>query len=110
MAAHVSLAPKDWRAAMADRTARTSRLDDHVVRSAACTQPSVSPDLFFPAPADTAGAERAKKICRTCPVVRECLLMALTTRDEHAVLGATTPDERRKLRRHLAHKRRRAAA
>lgn len=36
----------------------------------------------------------AKTYCARCPVVAECLRMAVSTKDRHAVLGGTTPAER----------------
>ena len=63
---------------------------------AACR--SAEPDLFFPAvPSDlTSGqAERAKALCRACPVRRECLQFALATRQSYGVWGGMTELERR---------------
>jgi WhiB family redox-sensing transcriptional regulator len=67
----------------------------------------VDPDLFFPIgnQAGRPSAEQqlrwaqAKAICRRCPVVDDCLTWALDTGDDVAVLGATTPAERRAMRR-----------
>ena len=67
---------------------------------AACL--SAEPELFFPAaPADlTAGladrqAERAKAVCKACPVRRECLQFALATRQSYGVWGGMSERERR---------------
>ncbi|AMS03432.1 transcriptional regulator WhiB-like [Gordonia phage Demosthenes] len=30
------------------------------------------PDAFFPGPGQTARAQRAKKVCSTCPVTEQC--------------------------------------
>jgi len=38
----------------------------------------MNPNVFFPDLGDTEGAERAKAICRGCPVKRECLEYALS--------------------------------
>lgn len=54
---------------------------------------------FYPdGPGDTRHLA-AKRICRECPVVDECLEWALDTGDAWAVLGGTTPDERRPMLR-----------
>ncbi len=67
------------------------------------------PDLFFPT--GTTGpameqTERAKALCRSCPVVRECLAWALDTCQDAGVWGGLDEEERREIRR----ARRRAAA
>lgn len=41
----------------------------------------------------------AKNICTRCPVVVECLRWAVETDQRHGIWGATTPDERQRLRR-----------
>ena len=67
---------------------------------AACRD--TDPDLFFPV--GTTGPaieqiEAAKAVCRTCPAMDECLEFALATNQDSGVWGATSEDERRKLRR-----------
>ena len=55
------------------------------------------PDLFF-----AAGAlehKVAKRICRTCPVQKECLVFAMDTPMDHGVWGGLTERERRSYRR-----------
>ncbi|MGH8904853.1 MAG: WhiB family transcriptional regulator [Egibacteraceae bacterium] len=59
-------------------------------------------ELFFPI--GTTGpameqTERAKAVCRKCPVVHECLEWALSTNQDAGVWGDKTEDERRTLRR-----------
>jgi WhiB family redox-sensing transcriptional regulator len=71
-----------------------------VIKGAACA--GVDTSVFFPRPTDAAAVEAAKDICRACPVLRPCLMQALRHADEHAILGATTPEERRLIRRRLA--------
>lgn len=72
-------------------------------RYAACR--TTDPDLFFPdlaggrgiTAADDIQTQRAKRICRTCPVLLTCLTTA--TRDrEHGVWGGTVDTEREQLR------------
>jgi len=41
-----------------------------------------------------ADIEDAVSICRTCPVIQECLAFAFRTHDQWAILGGTTPDQR----------------
>jgi WhiB family transcriptional regulator, redox-sensing transcriptional regulator len=60
------------------------------------------PELFFPI--GTQGGslrqiEEAKRICRRCPVRRQCLAWALDTGVTDGVWGGTTPDERRVIRK-----------
>lgn len=37
---------------------------------------------------------RAKRVCRACPVVNECLTLALREQISHGIFGGLTPDER----------------
>ena len=55
------------------------------------------PDLWF-APGALEHKE-AKRICRSCPVRRECLAYALETPVDHGVWGGMTERERRRYRR-----------
>ncbi len=60
------------------------------------------PDLFFPV--GTTGPaleqiEAAKAVCRACPALEPCLEFALATNQESGVWGATSEEERRKLRK-----------
>lgn len=57
----------------------------------------VDPEAWFPEKGGTAAP--AKQICRQCPVVQECLEYALTNDIAWGIWGATSPKERRKLRR-----------
>ena len=77
---------------------------------AACR--STEPDLFFPV--GTTGPavdqiESAKRVCRTCEVQEICLDFALATNQESGVWGATSEEERRKLRKAWLAARRRAS-
>lgn len=82
-----------------DRSASTSAL--HTWRTqAACLDED--PELFFPT--GTTGAaldqvERAKAVCRRCPVVAPCLAWAVGTNQQDGVWGGLGEDERRTLRR-----------
>lgn len=63
----------------------------------------LGPDMFFPEDAGRTGLrareERAKRICRTCPVLARCREHALAMRETHGVWGAMSAAERA---RHLA--------
>lgn len=54
------------------------------------------PEAFFPEKGGSARA--AKRVCRGCPVRRECLRYALATDQRFGVWGATTVEERASLR------------
>jgi WhiB family redox-sensing transcriptional regulator len=69
-------------------------------RQASCRDSN--PDLFFPI--GTTGLaldqiDAAKTVCEACPVTEQCLEFALATNQEAGVWGATTEEERRKLRK-----------
>ncbi|MFF4574846.1 WhiB family transcriptional regulator [Streptomyces sp. NPDC001410] len=94
---------------MARRTAQAApRLDEDIERRAACAGRDT--DIFFPHASDTRAVEMAKVMCRSCPVMQACLMQALRNGDEFAVLGGTTPDERRLIRRRLATQKREMGA
>ena len=71
---------------------------------AACRD--TDPELFFP-PSTTSPTHRAVRrsslavapVCGRCPVATECLRWALDTGQDHGMWAATTPTERRAIRR-----------
>lgn len=70
------------------------------------------PELFFPV--GTTGpaleqVERAKAVCRRCPVIDQCLEWALATNQDSGVWGGMSEDERRALRRSRQRRRRLAS-
>lgn len=70
---------------------------------AACLD-APDPDLFFPVAHPGSGlemeqAEKAKAVCRRCPVVAACLAWADATGQGWGVFGGLTPNERRAARR-----------
>ncbi|MBT2388861.1 WhiB family transcriptional regulator [Streptomyces maoxianensis] len=70
------------------------------LQEAACRDED--PDLFFPVSTTGSGADqidRAKQVCRRCPVADQCLDLALSTGQRTGVWGGTEPSERRFLRR-----------
>lgn len=73
-------------------------VDAHWMARASCLRED--PEIFFPISDSPASDQvlRAKAVCRTCPVVRECLSYALETGERAGIWGGTTPDERRMLR------------
>ncbi len=70
-------------------------------RYGACAD--VDTEVFFPERGGDGGAE-AKAICAGCPVLRRCLNYALADPHLHGVWGATTGQERKRMRsqRHKA--------
>lgn len=64
--------------------------------SAACR--TADPELFFPVSEVGPAREdiaRAKEVCHSCRVRRQCLQFALTTHQIYGVWGGTTEEERR---------------
>ena len=53
------------------------------------------PVMFFPS--DGVGVDRARKICKDCPVAETCLEYALDQRIEHGVWGGCSERERRRI-------------
>ncbi len=75
--------------------------DDHSDWWSRAACQSADPELFFPISAAGAGAAevgRAKAICGTCSVRRNCLSYALEARQVQGIWGGTTEEERRALR------------
>jgi WhiB family redox-sensing transcriptional regulator len=80
---------------MAAAAPRGALLDQNWRALASCAQ--IDPDLFF-----AVGAREhklAKRICRTCPVRRECLAYAMDEPVDHGIWGGMTERERRRYRR-----------
>lgn len=72
-------------------------------RGAACR--GADPELFYPASEMGPGrrqVERAKQVCRRCPVRDQCLAHALNRGELYGVWGGTTAGERRALMRESA--------
>lgn len=63
---------------------------------AECRRSEADPDLFFPHPSESWHVEAAKKVCRVCPVVQECLAAGLVER--HGIWGGMTPHQRARIR------------
>jgi WhiB family redox-sensing transcriptional regulator len=70
------------------------------LRHAACV--GEDPELFFPVGATGPALEdiaAAKRVCRRCPVIVECLSWALSSGQTAGVWGGTGEDERAELLR-----------
>jgi WhiB family transcriptional regulator, redox-sensing transcriptional regulator len=65
---------------------------------------SADPDLFFPIAARQ--TVQAQRICAGCRVRQECLDFAMKTGEAHGIWGGTTPEERFRIRRQHARRRR----
>ena len=67
------------------------------------------PELFFP-DGNTGPAllqiEQAKAVCRGCEVAAACLRYAIDSGQDHGIWGGMSEDERRTLKRRIAHVRR----
>jgi hypothetical protein len=72
-------------------------------KHAACRD--TDPELFFPPSDDDASVITARHriavapICGGCPVATDCLRWALDTGQDHGLWAATTPTDRRAIRR-----------
>jgi WhiB family redox-sensing transcriptional regulator len=60
---------------------------------------TTDPDLFWPDKGDRHGADKAKRICASCPVVQQCLEFAIVNEEREGVWGNTTPEQRSRIRR-----------
>lgn len=65
---------------------------------ALCAQ--VDPAIFFPPKGGR--VSRAKRICGTRPVAKECLEYALEHDDAHGIWGGTSVEQRNRIRRRRA--------
>ncbi len=76
--------------------------DDHVrpetwMEGATCAQ--IGGDDWFPRHGDLLTAERAKNICRECPVRAQCLEFALRTNQREGIYAGYSPKSLERLRR-----------
>lgn len=61
---------------------------------------SVDPEMFFPEDYDDRAAVlQAKAICQSCPLTSACLVYAIKDSSLEGIWGATTPNERKNMRR-----------
>jgi WhiB family redox-sensing transcriptional regulator len=71
--------------------------DNRWQERAACV--NTDSESFFPAKGDRAGAEAAKRVCKLCPAIKECLEYALTHDEWAGVWGGMSERQRRELKR-----------
>ena len=85
---------------MATTFSRPSTRDDSRWRDdAACR--NTDPDLFFPVGTTSDAAEVNKAaiaLCQRCPVREQCLEFAMVTNQRAGVWGATSEEDRRRMR------------
>ena len=85
---------------MAMTFSRQSAWDDSRWRDdAACR--NTDPDLFFPAGTIGEAAEATEAaiaLCRRCPVRDQCLEFAMVTNQRDGIWGATSEEDRRRMR------------
>ncbi len=68
------------------------------MEGAACRNPQIDPEVFFPPKGES--ATPGKTVCLSCPERATCLDWAMETgQDEFGTLGGKTAQERRKLKR-----------
>jgi WhiB family transcriptional regulator, redox-sensing transcriptional regulator len=76
-------------------------MDATWMENAACREPGVDPELFFPVSESGAAVRQvaaARAVCGRCPVRRQCRDRALEAGEPAGIWGGTTPEERRLLR------------
>ena len=60
---------------------------------------TVDPDLWYPE--NSSPAWEAKRLCRNCPVVTQCLEYALDNKEMFGIWGGLSPRERQRIRRDM---------
>lgn len=82
----------------------TSRKTDWRHKAACRSETEQRDELFFAGTGSHGQlkTEEAKRICRRCPVIEQCLQWALETGQEYGVWGGLSEDEIRNVRRHTA--------
>ncbi|MFE9095633.1 WhiB family transcriptional regulator [Streptomyces sp. NPDC007264] len=81
------------------------------LRHAACR--GEDPELFFPVGTTGPALDdiaAAKRVCRRCPVIAQCLAWALSSGQTAGVWGGTGEDERADLLRTMRHRAARRSA
>lgn len=78
----------------------TIHKDIAIVDSTESACAKADPDLFFPEGKGHVEATReAKAICSGCPIVEECLAVAMKNGEKYGIWGGATTKEREYLRR-----------
>lgn len=69
-----------------------------------CGRPGRDPEDWFPTHTrdfNEVRTARAVRVCRDCPVIRDCLQYALDNHERYAVMGGQTPRQRFAILRRL---------
>jgi WhiB family redox-sensing transcriptional regulator len=53
-----------------------------------------NPDIFFPKKVDDEDARKARALCRSCPVARECFGTAIAAGERWGIRGGHSPKAR----------------
>jgi WhiB family redox-sensing transcriptional regulator len=69
---------------------------DEIGSNLPCRQ---APELFFAGPGELHLTNMAKRACKTCPLINECLAYAVEFNEVDGVWGGTTPSERKRMRK-----------
>jgi len=69
------------------------------IAEALCGHPESNPDWWFPGPSEPLKAALAIRICRRCPVRRQCLQDALERGDKRGIRGGVTANRRTRMLR-----------
>lgn len=56
------------------------------------------PDLWFAEQSDNYSSLVAKRLCKQCPVINECLAYAMASKERYGVWGGKTARERMRIR------------
>lgn len=67
-------------------------MNDDWQKKAACR--GIDPQMFYVDPMDLTAVAVAKDICRSCPVILDCLTYACKTRQDVGIWGGQTEIER----------------
>ena len=67
------------------------------MRDALCAQSS--PDLWFPEGQLREDNAEARRICKKCPVIEDCLAYALANNEDQGIWGGLAANERKLLKR-----------
>lgn len=78
--------------------AREPEIDKSWRALSACLATDIDPNIFHLPSRVSRGrevwAEKAKKVCSSCPVAEPCLVAAIRQKEHWGVWGGTTPRER----------------
>lgn len=75
--------------------------DQHWMDHALCVEMDLPVDFFFVEKGDAGPAQRAKAVCRTCPVAEQCGRWARTANAHFGIFGGEAPKDRRESSAHL---------